>query len=121
MQSRREFLRGGVRYFGKLGVSVRRALTDNRRRFVPSLLLPCAESSGCARYSPDPIARTPTARPSAELSRPCANGPTAFLIDIPWSGPLCLYNWHRLHHGIGCIAPVSQLAQCRNNPLSLPT
>ena len=28
------------------------------------------------------------------------------------------YNWHRPHHGIGKVAPVSRLAQSRNNLLA---
>src|SRR6476659_8743512 len=56
---------------------------------APGALPRRAENLGCVMCSLGLTDHKPTARPSASSSRPCANGPTAFLIDIPWSAPLC--------------------------------
>ena len=57
----------------------RPARAHRQRHVVPTRRCSPRPASSWAspRSSPEPIARRPTARPSASSSRPCANGPTA--------------------------------------------
>jgi transposase-like protein len=68
------FLQAGVKYFGQLGVTVRRVLTDNGAPFARATLPPPVESWACDTISPAPTARKPTARRSASFNRRCASG-----------------------------------------------
>jgi transposase-like protein len=72
-----------------------------RARSVPRDLRRRVESSGCGTSSPDPTDRKPMARPNGSFSPPCANGPTPYLIGIPWSAPLCSVAGCIITTGIG--------------------
>lgn len=122
-----EFLRGCVRYFGKLGITVRRVLTDNGAAFRSKRFDAACRKLGLRHLFTRPY-------------RPQTNGKAERFIQstlrewaygIPYrhsSERIAMlnrwthhYNWHRPHHGIGRVAPVSRLAQPGNNLLKLHT
>jgi transposase-like protein len=119
------FLHAAVKYFAQLGVSVRRVLTDNGSAFRSK---PFAHA--CARLG----LRHSFTRPY----RPQTNGKAERFIQsalrewaygIPYQHSseratmlnqwIHHYNWHRTHHGIGGLPPVSRLPINRNNLLTL--
>jgi transposase InsO family protein len=120
-----QFLGNTVAYFRSLGVTVRRLLTDNGSAFRSH-----AFAKACRRLK---IKHSFT-RPY----RPQTNGKAERFIQSAlreWAYGIAYrhssertemldrwthhYNWHRPHQGIGGFAPVSRLAQSRNNLLTL--
>jgi transposase InsO family protein len=120
-----QFLRNTVAYFASLGVRVRRVLTDNGSAFRSK-----AFAKACHRLA---IKHSFT-RPY----RPQTNGKAERFIQSAlreWAYGIVYhhsteraamlerwthhYNWHRPHQGISSLAPVSRLAQSRNNLLTL--
>jgi transposase InsO family protein len=122
-----EFLRGCVRYFGKLGVPVRRVLTDNGSAFRSKRFAAACRKLGLRHVFTRPY--RPQTNGKAERFIQSALREWAY--GIPYRHSLERtamlsrwmhhYNWHRPHHGIGRVAPVSRLAQSRNNLLALHT
>ena len=122
-----DFLRRCVHYFAKLGVTVRRVLTDNGSAFRSKDF-----AAACRQFDVRHVFTRPY--------RPQTNGKAERFIQsalrewaygIPYRHSaertamlnrwLHHYNWHRPHHGIGRLAPVSRLARSRNNLLALHT
>jgi transposase len=122
-----EFLRGCVRYFGKLGVTMRRVLTDNGSAFRSKRFAATCRKLGLRHGFTRPY--RPQTNGKAERFIQSALREWAY--GIPYRHSLERtamlgrwthhYNWHRPHHGIGRVAPVSRLAQSRNNLLVLHT
>ena len=122
-----EFLRGCVRYFGKLGVTVRRVLTDNGSAFRSKRFAAACRKLGLRHVFTRPY--RPQTNGKAERFIQSALREWAY--GIPYRHSLERtamlsrwmhhYNWHRPHHGIGRVAPVSRLPQSRNNLLALHT
>jgi len=121
------FLRATVAHFAGLGITVRRILTDNGSAF---------RSKGFARACWRLGLKHSFTRPY----RPQTNGKAERFIQsalrewaygIPYgrsSERTAMlnrwthhYNWHRPHHGIGGVAPISRLKRSRNNLLTLHT
>ena len=121
------FLRHTVAYFASLGVRVKRVLTDNGSAFRSK-----AFAMACRRLR----LKHSFTRPY----RPQTNGKAERFIQSAlreWAYGIVYrhstertamlerwthhYNWHRPHQGIGGLAPVSRLAQSRNNLLTLHT
>jgi len=119
------FLRATVADFARFGVRVRRVLTDNGSAFRSK-----AFARACRRLR---IKHSFT-RPY----RPQTNGKAERFIQSAlreWAYGIAYhhsaeraamlerwthhYNWHRPHQGIGGLAPISRLAQPRNNLLTL--
>jgi transposase InsO family protein len=120
-----EFLRSCVRHFAKLGVSVRRVLTDNGAAFRSKRFAVACRKLGLRHVFTRPY--RPQTNGKAERFIQSALREWAY--GIPYQHSLERtamlkrwthhYNWHRPHHGIGRVAPVSRLAQSRNNLLAL--
>lgn len=116
-----QFLRGCVRYFAKLGVTVRRVLTDNGSAFRSKRFAASCRQLGLRHVFTRPY--RPQTNGKAERFIQSALREWAY--GIPYRHSLERaamlnrwihhYNWHRPHHGIGRVAPVSRLAQSRNN------
>jgi len=119
------FLRASVRHFAQLGVKVRRVLTDNGSAFRSKRF-----ATACERLK--------LKHKFTRFYRPQTNGKAERFIQsalrewaygIPYSHSsertamlsrwTHHYNWHRPHHGIGGLAPISRLARSRNNLLTL--
>ena len=81
------FLRAAVTDYARLGIKIRRVLTDNGPCYRSASSAAVAATSASNRASPAPTHPTPTAKPNA-LSRPlCANGPTPRPMRTPHKGP----------------------------------
>lgn len=121
------FLRASVRYFARLGVTVRRVLTDNGSAFRSKRF-----ASACRRLQ--------VKHKFTRAYRPQTNGKAERFIQSPlreWAYGIPYqhssertamlsrwmhhYNWHRPHQGIGGAAPMSRLNRTRNNLLTLHT
>lgn len=119
------FLRASIRYFGQLGVTVRRVLTDNGSAFRSKRF-----ATACRRLK--------IKHKFTRAYRPQTNGKAERFIqsalrEWAYGIPYCHssertamlsrwthhYNWHRPHQAIGGVAPVSRLAQPKNNLLTL--
>jgi transposase InsO family protein len=121
------FLRAAVAYYAKLGVTIRRLITDNGPAFHSRLLAQaCHELSIKHRFT---RAYRPQTNGKAERFIQSALREWAYghayasseqrALALPlWTH---FYNWHRPHHGIGCQPPISRLAKPRNNLLTLHT
>ncbi len=122
-----QFVQNTVAYFRSLGVRPRRILTDNGSSFRSK---PFAEA--CHRLK----LKHSFTRPY----RPQTNGKAERFIQSAlreWAYGIAYnhssqrtamlerwihhYNWHRPHHGINGLTPISRLAQSRNNLLTLHT
>ena len=120
-----QFLRGCVRYFAKLGVSARRVLTDNGSAFRSKHFAATCRKLGLRHVFTRPY--RPQTNGKAERFIQSALREWAYGIPYRHSAERTAmlnrwihhYNWHRPHHGIGKVAPVSRLAQSRNNLLAL--
>jgi transposase InsO family protein len=120
-----DFLRGCVRYFGRLGVTVRRVLTDNGSAFRSKRFAATCRKLGLRHVFTRPY--RPQTNGKAERFIQSALREWAYGIPYRHSRERTAmlsrwihhYNWHRPHHGIGRVAPVSRLAQSSNNLLAL--
>ena len=122
-----QFLENTVAYFRSLGVQPRRLLTDNGSAFRSKDF-----AAACKRLHVE--------HSFTKAYRPQTNGKAERFIQsalrewaygIPYNHSkertamlerwIHHYNWHRPHQGIGGDAPISRLAQSRNNLLLLHT
>jgi transposase InsO family protein len=97
-----QFLRDAVAYYARLGVKIKRLLTDNGSAFRSRRLPGGLRRAGHQPHSsPARTDRRPTARPSASSSRRCASGPTGGPTRTRQQRTKALaswqhhYNWHR--------------------------
>ena len=125
--SAESFLREAVAYFAKLGVTVQRLITDNGPAFHSFAFRDACLELGIKQkftraYRPQTNGKAERFIQSA--LREWAYGrayPTseARRAALPvWNH---FYNWHRLHHGIGCQPPMSRIKRSRKNLLTLHT
>lgn len=118
------FLRQAVAYYNRLGVTIKRLLTDNGSAFRSKPFKQACEQLGITHkftraYRPQTNGKAERFIQSAlrewaygwtyqnsEQRRQALNS---------WQHH---YNWHRPHHGIGRVAPMSRLPVPRNNLLT---
>lgn len=119
------FLRAAVRYFAKLGVRVRRLLTDNgsafrSKRFAAACRKLNIKHSRTRAYRPQTNGKAERFIQSAlrewAYGIPYHHSSERTAMLSRWNHH---YNWHRPHQGIGGITPVSRLGPPRNNLLTL--
>jgi transposase InsO family protein len=121
------FLRASVRYFARLGVTVRRVLTDNGSAFRSKRF--AAACRGLKIRHKFTRAYRPQTNGKAERFIQSALREWAYGIPYQHSSERTAmlsrwihhYNWHRPHQGIGGVAPISRLARSGNNLLTLHT
>ena len=120
-----QFLENTVAYFRSLGVRIRAVLTDNGPAFRSKAFQRC-----CARLG--------LKHRFTRAYRPQTNGKAERFIQSAlreWAYGIAYdhsrqreqmlerwrhhYNWHRPHQGIAGMAPISRLAQSRNNLLTV--
>lgn len=122
-----QFLRDAVAYYNRLGVTVKRLLTDNGSAFRSKPFKAACEQLGIQHkftraYRPQTNGKAERFIQSA--LREWAYGWTyqnsAQRRDAlhSWQHH---YNWHRPHHGIGRVAPASRLPEPRHNLLTVHT
>ena len=119
------FLNTMVKHFAGLGVAVRRILTDNgsafrSKRFARACARLGLKHSFTRPYRPQTNGKAERFIQSAlrEWAYGIAYGRSSERTAMlkRWTHH---YNWHRPHHGIGGVAPVSRLERSRNNLLTL--
>ena len=124
MPSAVQFLHDAVAYFGKLGVKVKRLLTDNGSAFRSKLFRQaCSELDIQHRFT---RAYRPQTNGKAERFIQSALREWAYGWTYQHSAQRTSalanwqhhYNWHRPHKGIGGTAPVSRLPASRENLLT---
>ena len=119
------FLRASVAYFARLGVSIRRVLTDNGSAFRSKRFAAACRRLGLQHVFTRPY--RPQTNGKAERFIQSALREWAYGIAYQHSTERSAmlerwthhYNWHRPHQGIGGIAPMSRLSRSRNNLLTL--
>jgi transposase InsO family protein len=121
------FLRNAVAYYAKLGVSVKRLLTDNGSAFrSKQFKAVCLELGIKHRFT---RAYRPQTNGKAERFIQSALREWAYAWTYQNSEQRTLalahwqhhYNCHRPHSGIGGVPPISRLTSSRNNLLTLHT
>jgi transposase InsO family protein len=122
-----QFLRDAVGYYGKLGVTVKRLLTDNGSAFRSKLFgQACIELGIQHKFT---RAYRPQTNGKAERFIQSALREWAYGWTYRHSEQRTIalaswqhhYNWHRPHKGIGGVAPISRLPSPRKNLLTLHT
>jgi transposase InsO family protein len=120
-----QFLRDAVAYYNQLGVTIKRLLTDNGAAFRSKPFRLACQQMGIQHkftraYRPQTNGKAERFIQSA--LREWAYGWTyqnsAQRRDALYSWQHH-YNWHRPHHGIGRLAPMSRLPTPRNNVLTV--
>lgn len=119
------FLGNTVAYFASLGVRVQRVLTDNGSAFRSKPFAKACERLGIKHSFTR--AYRPQTNGKAERFIQSALREWAYASVYQHSTERATmlerwihhYNWHRPHQGIGGLAPISRLAQSRNNLLTL--
>jgi len=120
-----QFLRDAVAYYNRLGVTIKRLLTDNGSAFRSKPFRLACEQLGIQHKF-------------TRAYRPQTNGKAERFIQSAlreWAYGWTYqnshqrrealhswqhhYNWHRPHHGIGRVAPMSRLPPPRNNVLTV--
>jgi transposase InsO family protein len=124
-QSAAGFLRSTIGYLSRLGIRVQRVITDNGAAFRSVAFAEvCLESGIAQKFT---RAFRPQTNGKAERFIQSAmrewaygrsyNNSEARRQALPvWNH---FYNWHRRHHGIGCLPPMSRLSASRKNLLTL--
>ena len=120
-----QFLRNAVAYYRSLGVRVRRVLSDNGSAFRSKAFAKACRRLGLKHSFTKPY--RPQTNGKAERFIQSALREWAYGIPYNHSSEreamlerwIHHYNWHRPHQGIGGLAPISRLAQSRNNLLTL--
>ncbi|MCM5683003.1 IS481 family transposase [Schlegelella sp. S2-27] len=125
--SAESFLREATAYFAKLGVSVQRVLTDNGPAFHSFSFRDACVELGIQQkftraYRPQTNGKAERFIQSAlrewAYGRPYATSEARRIALPVWNH---FYNWHRPHHGIGCLPPMSRIKKSRKNLLTLHT
>jgi transposase InsO family protein len=119
------FLRASVKYFGRLGVQVRRVLTDNGPAFRSKVFANTCQELGVRHL----FTRCFRPQTNGKAERFIQSALREWAYGIPYhhsserTGMLDRwthhYNWHRPHQGIGGLTPVSRLSRSKNNLLTL--
>jgi transposase InsO family protein len=120
-----QFLHNTVAYFRSLGVRPKRILTDNGPAFRSKSFAAACRDLGLKHSFTKPY--RPQTNGKAERFIQSALREWAYGIPYNHSSERTTmlerwihhYNWHRPHQGIGGLAPISRLAQSRNNLLTL--
>ena len=124
-QSAVQFLRDAVAYYNRLGVTIKRLLTDNGSAFrSKEFRLACQELGITHKFT---RAYRPQTNGKAERFIQSALREWAYGWTYQNSAQRRQalqswqhhYNWHRPHHGIGRVAPMSRLPAPRNNVLTV--
>jgi transposase InsO family protein len=119
------FLRSAVAYFERLGVPIQRVLTDNGKSFHSALFAASCLELGISQkftraYRPQTNGKAERFIQSAlrewAYGHPYASSDQRRDALPAWTH---FYNWHRPHHGINLLPPVSRIPVPRKNLLTL--
>jgi len=124
-QSAASFLRAAIGYLLRLGICVQRVITDNGSAFRSGAFAEVCLENGIAQkftraFRPQTNGKAERFIQSAirewAYGRPYDNSEARRQALPVWNH---FYNWHRRHHGIGCLPPMSRLTASRKNLLTL--
>jgi transposase InsO family protein len=119
------FLREATRYFAGLRVPIQRLITDNGPAFHSAAFGEACLKLGIAQkftraYRPQTNGKAERFIQSAlrewAYGRAYQHSDERRAALSVWNH---FYNWHRQHHGIGCLTPMSRLSASRKNVLTL--
>jgi transposase InsO family protein len=122
-----QFLRNAVAYYERLGVKVKRVLTDNGPAFHSRVFVKACRELGVRQKFTRPY--RPQTNGKAERFIQSALREWAYGFTYQHSADrsqaldtwIHHYNWHRPHQGLGGISPMTRLKKSRNNLLTLHT
>ena len=124
-ESASSFLQAAVHYFASLNVLVQRVITDNGPAFRSGAFAETCLQHGIAQkftraFRPQTNGKAERFIQSAlrewAYGRPYDDSEARRRALPAWNH---FYNWHRRHHGIGCLPPMSRLPASRKNLLTL--
>ena len=119
------FLKAAGKYFAKLRVPIQRLITDNGPAFRSTAFAQACLEMGIAQkftraFRPQTNGKAERFIQSAlrewAYGRPYRHSDERRDALPRWNH---FYNWHRQHHGIGCLPPMSRLSTSRKNVLTL--
>jgi transposase InsO family protein len=126
-ESATSFLRAAVDYFAAMNVPVQRVITDNGPAFRSANFAEACLEHGIAQkftraFRPQTNGKAERFIQSAmrewAYGQPYGDSEARRRALPAWNH---FYNWHRRHHGIGCLPPMSRLPASRKNLLTLHT
>jgi transposase InsO family protein len=121
------FLHAAVAYYAKLGVTIRRLLTDNGSGFRSKAFVQACRKLGIAKRYPRPYRPQTNGKAERFIQSALTEWAYGFTYQRSAERTAALecsthhYNWHRPHQGIGGVAPISRLKAPRDYPLTLHT
>jgi transposase InsO family protein len=122
-----QFLEHALRYFGGLGVSVRRVMTDNGGVFRAKAFRQACDRLGVKHVFTRPYRPQTNGKAERFIQSALREWAYGFVYSHSSERRTMLqrwthqYNWHRPHQGIGGIAPMQRLGLGANNLLQVHT
>jgi transposase InsO family protein len=119
------FLQSAVAYYAKLGITVRRLLTDNGSAFRSSEFAAACQALGISHKFTRPYRPQTNGKAERFIQSALREWAYGFTYQRSAERTAALdlwthhYNWHRPHQGIGGVAPISRLKPSRDNLLTL--
>lgn len=119
------FLHDAVAYYTSLGVTIRRLLTDNGAVFRSKAFVAACRELGIARRFTRPYRPQTNGKAERFIQSALREWAYAYTYQHSTERAQALdswnhhYNWHRPHHGIGRVAPISRLNLSGNNVLTV--
>ena len=120
-----QFLRDAVAYYARLGVPVRRLLTDNGSAFRSKDFAAACKELGVRHRFTRPYRPQTNGKAERFIQSALREWAYGFTYQHSSERTRALdrwnhhYNWHRPHQGIGGAIPMSRLTSSRNNLLTL--
>jgi len=121
------FLRDAVAYYARLGVAVKRLLTDNGSAFRSRDFASACKALDIRHKFTRPYRPQTNGKAERFIQSALREWAYGFTYQHSTQRTAALdrwnhhYNWHRPHQGIGNLAPMSRLNRSRNNLLTLHT
>ncbi len=119
------FLRDAVAYYAKLGITIKRLLTDNGSAFRSKAFVQACRELGIAKRFTRPYRPQTNGKAERFIQSALREWAYGFTYQHSSQRAACLdhwihhYNWHRPHQGIGGVAPISRLNPSGYNLLTL--
>jgi transposase InsO family protein len=121
------FLNDAVAYYAKLGITVRRLLTDNGSAFRSRAFAASCRERGIRHRFTRPYRPQTNGKAERFIQSALREWAYGWVYQNSAQRTAALhswqhhYNWHRPHAGIGGTVPISRLPASRNNVLTLHT
>jgi len=119
------FLRSAVTYYAKLGVTIRRLLTDNGSAFRSKAFVQACRELGIAKCYTRPYRPQTNGKAERFIQSALREWAYGFTYQRSAERTAALdycthhYNWHRPHQRIGGVAPISRLLESQDILLTL--